>query len=290
MFNTPYETTSAIGYQFDKLLLSIEKALILDQVTPTPKSGIFAILRKPETEGISIAPLPVPTRRGLVLDLRSLNVKELPHNLNIGNVGLLYRAACLQSIWMKNPEAIRTNSGLPLTIYTRWISGVLINKYSLDPSLQPTLKALAAWFYHCLSVAQPDVTEDSEIMALRLAREQIVPTGFNDLVTLFKRVGVIKNLQQFIDAIIEETQSPRLKTLNVQLFAVSLSNGWFGTPNSQVLVCVAAEYPPLFISMLYTALNESAYKASTIGTIARQTQPRDITDFTAAVNRLLAQD
>lgn len=281
MFLTPYDTTAGSNFKIvDKVKMSLKQALLEGTLSTSDKTNEIKYVAEKNDYTESIPPFNHPIRvddNVIAIDLRAFQNRILKNDSGIvtipegGFATLLLKQALLQIVWENNPGRLSDLSDLPLTVYSFWISESISKRLSLSPVSQLDVTALAAWFNICQHDNHPTQTiteiHDPVLLrhAARIARNSYVKV--DRVLELIARAGYIRNVNEFVKAL-SDLDDRRLSNVNVTLFYNLLAGSWFGGPAAREIVSIAAEYPPYFVAMFHTAINEKMYRKTTINEIA----------------------
>lgn len=277
MFFSPYDTAIASQHVMDRVVRQVEMAkatgdLIANALPDVPQ--LFIVAGKNPAMSV-IPPFSHPltigsgTNRYTVIDLRPYNAQilfgehvRLPKD---GQVGLLVKQALLQIIWQSGRHSdLSAFSDLPLGIFASWVSEGISRRVGLDANTLMSLTALTGWYYQCLFMPAPSGELDDRVKmthATKISRTLGIKL---DLVSeLINTHGFIDNSTSYINAA-KQLGSTRLNELSTALFFTILAGSWFGSASARETVAVALEYPPTFIAMVHTAINEKMYRKSPI--------------------------
>ena len=110
-----------------------------------------------------------------------------------------------------------------------------------------------------------------------------------DAVTLHGVVGDIPplpNIQSFVNWVKKILDTPRVEDLTVGYLYIALGAS-YGVAYREA-VAISLEYPPVFIAMVYTALNDRGYSKTGLGKIVEKVISRDNhKEFIKNVNHLI---
>jgi hypothetical protein len=206
----------------------------------------------------------------MVVDARSSTRWDRAQAIPVINNSPLYRRdvilTVLQSVWEgEGPNAIQRLGNIQISIFATWITGSIVRRYGLDPAQQLKLQVISAYYYLCLFSEERKF--DPSRAAPLIARSINASTGY--VMDVVDTLPFIPDAVEFMRVINESLATERLSGLNLEYFYASLAGSWFG-PNNQILVSVAIEYPPIFVSFLYIALTDRSVTRSGIGQIAHK--------------------
>lgn len=180
-----------------------------------------------------------------------------------------YRAK-LNRVWLDEAPSILQNlSGIPMVVFSSWISEAIRTKLNMEPIDQFKLSVLAAYYYQCLFIdSARDVQGDQKVkMANQIARNMKLQTA--DVLKVIQDIPVLDGAESFCKQAYEVTQSIRLKGLEPGTLISYLGGTWFGTNAGEIVGC-AIEHPPTWLAMLLLAFEDKTYKNTTIMRIAHR--------------------
>lgn len=306
MFLKPYDTTIGSNYNTSKLesSLSIAQAqgVLATGIVPNVPDIVAVIGKSIETE--SIPPFNHPFLMGddkfnkIVIDLRPYQSKikqssdgtwELP---DTGPVGLLVKQAKLQIIWRAQEyERFADLPDVAIMVYSRWIAEAITRRLGVDPETQMKIVTLASWFYLCTMFPESqlkhrEIPEDDRIrMAARIARTSL--RKIDDVLPLIEQVGYLHTVTDFVQAL-KGLDSRRLQAINNVLLFTLISGSWYGSASAKEVAGISVEYPPFFLAVMHTAINESMYRKTPINEIALRYKRKDgLNRFNVAMRILL---
>lgn len=288
-FKTPYETTACYGHDaiVKSTVAQVKQALITGDLkqasTPkgVPLKGIYTI--PSYFKGIEpfYHPLVVEFRgeQVVVVDSRSslrtvANTGEQVISNRMEYAFLIARAALVYKWINGDAAALAQNSDLPLQVFTGWVPQAIVRNKNLDPHHQQTLVALSGlWFLS--QFTDEDLTSEGARLraAARIARLTRVPA--ERIMEITDGLGRLLTIDDFVKAVRERVDSPRVSDMTAGLLISYIKSAWFGAA-AQEISAVALEYPPYFLAMVYTSVDDRSYKNT------RLTQLVDIYDRNGA--------
>lgn len=281
MFSSPYETTAGSNFKgVDKVTYSLKQAMAEGTLANSERTKQIKYVAENSVYTESIAPFnhPIKLDRDLiVIDLRPFQnriIKDDSGTVKLYDGGfatLLLKQALLQLAWDESPGRLADISDLPLATYAFWISEAISKRLSLSQPSLFDVTAIAAWFYICQHENIPSTTIDDihspDILrkATRIARNTYVRV--ERVLELIQSVGYIRSVPELMKAL-SLLNDRRLSNMNATLFYNLLAGSWFGGPAAREIVSIATEYPPYFVAVLHTAINEKMYRKTVINEIA----------------------
>lgn len=211
----------------------------------------------------------------MIADMRSSTRWDRTHDQSVeSNPGLFRRDVILtvmQATWEgEGPGSIQRLGNFQISIFADWMANSIIRRFGLDAGQQLKLKSIAAFYYLCLF--SDERRFDPMRAAPLVARAVSANTAY--VMELVETLPYIKDIVEFLEVVQDSLATERLSGLRLDFFMASLSGSWFG-PNNNILVAVATEYPPTFVSLLYLALTDRGTRNTGISQVALKKE-RDI--------------
>lgn len=303
MFFSPYDTTPLRKLRLTK----VTDALRLAKAAGDLKNGllesapqIYPIVGKSAvTDSIPPFPLPIELKDNIhgdytVVDLRPFNSKIIENQKIVdpqdGPAGLLVRMASLQTIWNNHgPETLGGIFPLPMKVFSMWAGNILARNLGFDPLQRAELITIAAWYWICLFYEEHQlVINENELarFATRISNNGLLSN--TDTLKLITKCGYMADISDFVTKGIHSINTPKATRAGEATIYSTLSGSWYGSADSRTLLAVALEYPPAFISILYTAVSEIGYRKSPITETAKLFDKRDtFEEFKAKVNGVI---
>lgn len=299
MYQSPYETTAFKRYNLAKVVdaLKVAKAngdLQKDLLSSAP--NLYVIIGKSAvTEMIPPFPMPImlPDQYGedvVAVDLRAFNSKLISgqsvKDPDGGAAELLVRLALLQTIWKKNgPSVVGSVGNLPAQVFSIWMANTLSRVLGLDARSRAEMITIVAWYWYCLHLSPQDYESlgesDLAKYATKVSSNSVLP--FEETFEIIKASGYMAGIDDLVRVI---KSMNTVKTDRVEAITLynALSGSWYGSADSKTLVNAALEFPPIFISILVTAITEPGFRKSPIFETAKFLDKRGAFDaFRASV-------
>lgn len=179
---------------------------------------------------------------------------------------LEYNAAISKAIltqgWATNQqERYLTHLGFGGVVFAASIAESIKIRFSLDPLVQLKLLITLHIFYQQLhyDVNELKTGEHTDKIALRTISQ--LAMNHNEVYAIIDRVGVMKNINDLVEAIKNVSESPRLQSFNSGLFMTIVMSMWYGY-NAAEVIGVAVEYPPVWLSIVFAAATDKTVKNS----------------------------
>jgi hypothetical protein len=300
MLNTAYEATAAKNAYRKDILQPLQIARVKQVLYPITIPGYDSIYivagRSPELDTIPSFSQPIVVGTGrdqfIALDLRGRSSKVLddgelviPKN---GTEWVMIKQAILQKLWLDGVrDEFYLMSELPVKVYSRWISQRVSQVLTLEPLVSKYLQAAAAWWYLCQHYPETQMGE-SEYLSKSTYISKMVMIPQDQVYDIISKCGYISNATDFVNKTKNAIESPRYHQLTPHVLFTALAGSWF---NARETAGVAIEFPPTFLAMLHTAVNERAYRDTPISKIADQLNQRQtFQQFNVAFNRIVFSD
>lgn len=294
MFDTPYQTTPCSRFVLDKIATGIRRLEIDDLLVKVAGVEGIALVPPGVTEFPpflqAITNKEIPTLANtVVLDGRSL-LRPDGTAVRIDVFQHAVLTAKLTKLWVQGDASVRhdfLNVGdFALKSFTSWVCSALALRLGLDFSQTTMLRALTTIYFlqlHEVVSSHTTPLEQDRIM-VRAARALV---GM-DPITLNAAVGQIpplKDIKDYVAWVKKVLNTPRVEDLTVGFIYIALGASY--GPAYREAVAVALEYPPTFIAMVYTAVNDRGYSKTGLGKVVERVISRDNhKEFIKNVNNL----
>jgi hypothetical protein len=296
MFDTPYQTTAASRYDLSKTIVAVRKLEINEELIPAVGSLSGVKFVPPGEETIlpfqqPLTTVEIPTLEStVVIDGRSLlrsNGKPVRddaynHAVMIGDLTVL---------WLQNKDLWRKDlldiGEFPAKVFVRWMSQALTTRLTLDAVQVALVRSLLFIYYIQLfnPLSEHATDEDRDRLLTRAAR-YIVGVDSETLSGIVGKVPVLNNLADLVKWIKERLDSPRTEKLTVGLIFDAIGFSYGQTYKESV--CVALEYPPVFVALVYKTCLERSYTRSGLGRVIETVVSRgNDKDYVKSLENLL---
>lgn len=276
MFKSVYETTPCTAYNLHAIKQGLQEAMARHEL-----GNAVSIVRDKEFDLFDLKtvknsskevpvfshPITVPLL-GSKESIVCLDTRPFTRTTGMGEVVVTnlieYRFMALRGLlqlrWNDNNNAqdLVNLGSLQITAFARWISEAVSRRLGLTPLEQMQVMSLSGYYYLNQFVDARTLHDDEKLkMATQAARATNVPV--DKLLEMTDQLeGTIHSISDFISALRQLVQSPRLDALTVAFMYGAMGGGWFGA-NAREIVAVALEHPPTFIAMVYTAVTDRTY-------------------------------
>lgn len=299
MFETPYQTTPCKRFDMSKAVIGVRKLEINEELIQPPGAHTGVVMIKPQTGDFPPFSQPltrneIPTlNASVVLDGRQLlradgrAVKDdiLAHAVLVGNMtSAWYNPTPAQAGFRKD---LLNLGEFPAKVFASWLGQGIALRLSLDLAQSAMLRAVIAVYYIQLFNPLPDEATDDQLDTLLVRAIKVIPgVDYDTLSQLLGRVPRMEDINDFIAFVKKVIDSPRTEQLNVTLINTALGYSW--GPQYREAVAVALEYPPVFMSLLYTTCKQRSYTKTGLGKIVERVIYRDNDrEFVKNVNHLM---
>lgn len=267
MFNHTYETTACSAYPLREIITALQKAKINGELKPVMTSKGLRLRDilyvSPYSRSIPPFhhPIEVEDARGkkfYAIDQRPNCSLTRDGDIKISqssNFEFLNLRAALEWLWNNDyREDLQFLGQVPFRSYSRLVSENIVRRLGLPADAQQSIAALTGYYYQCLFMDQTTADEDVKLkMAVRTRNYLSIPVEVT--LPLIETLPILGDLESYCEAVKSVIPNPRLNNLN-PAFMISISSGvWFG-PAAKEVVAVGLEYPPAFLAMVFTALND----------------------------------
>lgn len=227
-----------------------------------------------------------PHRNKILKDHQGELVLNIPKD---GTVAFLITKVLLEMQWNRfGPTTQLYMSDIPLKVFTKWLTGLIKKRYSIDPGTSERVQAIVAYYYLCLHVDEKDFSSKvfnqfliriSRVFAIRedVLTSQLTELGhlgnFSDLV---RSLNAIPN--RSMQAITEDT-----------LYTI-IASSWMGGADNRYILNASLEFPPSFIAMVSSGATETFYRRTIINTFTEaECRRSDITAFVQSVKSAILE-
>lgn len=155
---------------------------------------------------------------------------------------------------------------IPIKVFSRWISGILTNRYNLTIESQMAISVISVLYY--LAMINPNLRIRSDLREIELTRicqTTGIDVDFAD--SIVSNIENLSNLEDLAVAISQHSLQERTGNLKAQDLIMVLGNSWFGI-NSRENIAIALEHLPSFVSLVHSALTTSLYKRTSLAQYA----------------------
>lgn len=281
MYLSPYATTAGSHAKgLPKIEAALQQALIEGSLSGIAHTPDLLVVPDNSVYTESIPPFnhPFEIAKGkVVIDLRPFQNRIIKDASNVvtipegGFATLLLKQGLLQLVWAESPGLLSGLSDVPFAVYAAWIAGTLSRRLNLPLTTEQDVVAITAWFHLCQYAEYPTQTIDdihsTELLrtATRISRMTYVKV--ERVLELIELVGYVRTLNEYIEGV-RKLEDRRVMALNTTLFFNLLAGSWFGGPAAREITAISVEYPPYFIAMFHTAINEKMYRKTPINELA----------------------
>lgn len=268
IFNSAYATTATAGYSITKLEQALEQAYYHDS-TQQVRENVHMV-----REGLNGGVAGVPAFNfPFVSKLKDKDVAFFDARTIIGvdaggrsrvrdEIELQARViqAQLAIDWHHGYQSrLRDISPMGLMIYAHWMGEAIAKRFALDARQQLQVSVFAGVFY-LNNFWDKTKAESEDIAYLVSAITRICGYRHSDVIDIIETHPIIENTEQFCNAVKEFTQSVRLEDFNPATLYGVVSGSWFSSNSGRELVCVAVEYPPVWLTLLFQAICNRSFK------------------------------
>lgn len=188
---------------------------------------------------------------------------------------------------------IKDNLKFAGVVFSVNVSEAITRAYSLDPNDRLRLNVLSYLYYRSLFLsAKENIDENFLVTEYEIAEVQCMKAFgisnrfFRD--TIYN-IPKLLTVNDYIEAIKVSLDNTRLTNFNIVVLLTLIKNSWYGN-NAKDYITVSLEYPPTWLAIVYTALNEKTYKSSMIyKIIERLKKGSDIDTYNSAFEDLVTR-
>jgi len=199
------------------------------------------------------------------------------------------RVALTLKLMKEGPDSMARFTDFPAKLFMDWVSGTLVQRYTLPPQSEMALRVISALYYFTLYMPELAKAGHDRLRAgPMIAALSRVPL---DLVLLMVdpdvegSVGDLENADQFAKELSSKGKSLALGKLGFSDLHTLLKASWFGL-NSVENVGIALEHLPTWLAIAYTACSDRSYRKSKLTERAeRLSTGNDMRNFVDLVGR-----
>lgn len=299
MFKNTYETTACTAYPLREITSALLRAKINGELKPVITRKDYRLKDILHVTPYSRAippfhhPIEIEDTKGkklIVIDQRpnmALTRDGDPKITQSSDFEFMSLRAALDSLWRNGyREDLQLLGEVPFRSYSRLLSENIVRRLGLPAEAQQQIAALTGYFYQCLFLDVKELSEDDKLrMAVRIRNYLGIPVEVTS--PLIMPLPVLTDLDSFCEAVKEVIPNPRVQKLN-PAFMISISSGvWFG-PSAREVVAASLEYPPAFLAIVYTALNDNTmHKAQMSKLVESVAKANTASVFTAGMKSYL---
>lgn len=304
MFLTPYSTTLGSKYRLESIFSGIRRAEINEEliVLPTSETGALVKVVGPRSKDFQPFSQPILNNdfpdmyASFVLDGRSyMRAKEdtalksdvFNHNLRYGKLSYLWSidGAHRRSMSVATDYHIKTFGG--------WLSGEIARRLALDPVTIVTLRMI--FTIHFIQMGDDRLknssSKDDQLSIVTMASRKIPGSSplpaYQNL--LNENVPYLGSLEDTVKWIKETIDTPTISQLNSGLIYALVNGSTF--PSLRDTLAIGLEYPPAFISLVYSALVERGANKTALGRFLLNSRDRSSEQhFIRSIDRLMEVD
>lgn len=298
MFETPYQTTPCVRFVMDKTHAAIRRLEIEDQLL-TLEGSVTGVKAVPPGEqgfppfGQPITPKQITSLNApCVIDGRQLFRSDgRPVLQNVVDHAILN--ADLTTLWLRDGAPFRKDllnlGAFPIKVFSNWMGNRIALGLSLDFGQASIVKAMICVYYiqMCTPLSDHPTADEVERLIIRASRS-IAGVDANTLQNVLGDIPRLTDLKSFVDWVHAKLDTPRAEQLNIGFIYTALGFSW-GVQYRE-MVAIALEYPPTFIALLYSSVNDRGFKKTSLGKVVENlVARRDDRDFIENVNHLIGR-
>lgn len=295
MIETPFSTTAYARFDLTNTGAKI-RSLEIDGSIAKVDDGIGMV--GANTTSVPIFNIPITKKEiptlgyEVVFDGRSV-LKADGSIAKVDNYNSLVVFSKLVKLWYtggaSDRKSMLTSLGaLPIRSYMTWVSNMVALRMGLDERNKLILSWLVGIYYIQSHLPTPtDIHDVQEDIMLTILSRNVIGV---DLMSIKREIGTIPRLFSIVDLvnwIKTVLDTPIIESLTPDFIIVVLSNSFF--PTYRGTVAAAIEYPPAFLSLLYTTVSYRGYSKTTLGSVVdREAGRKDAGSiFTKGLNYIL---
>lgn len=276
MFLTPYQTSACSSYRVEDIRSALQRAFIREELQPakTVKGTAFPDVYIVPLQVKDVAPFPfavdveVLDKKIVVVDVRGftkLDRQGATTIVSAANYDSAVLMAAMIKSWIDGGAARLQNiADFPTKVFSYLLAETIVRRLGLGPYDQQAITAACALHYlSCFTGSTEGKRELRERHMVTASRATQV--GVNVMQTMFENpeVDFKGDLDSFVSSLKAAVNNPRIQSLNIPLIITMLGGVWFGA-NAREQVAVALEYPPVWMVLVYQALNDRSFHGSNL--------------------------
>lgn len=280
MILTPQESKVMDGRPFDAIISGLQRALAANMLVRLEGSDkIYAVTILDESIpafSMPITVMDVMGRRRICIDVRKNNreytINEVTGTFKpalLTETNFLVNLAIAQDIWREGPAEFNNVYFDACRIYAMWLAMKTSKRLVLSAQQQNELVISFAYYWLTRYNSESFINENYYNFIVNKISTLF---GFNqnEVYTILNRFNkvVFEDIDVFCKTLSQVIDNPKMKTFNRVLLQTMILGSWLGGVNARELTAVAVEYPPVFLTILYRALNERSFKNSDITQLA----------------------
>lgn len=284
IFKDSFETTIGRSFHTPAIIKHIKEAIVVDNIDKNNLGvdhvgdiyPLFILGNKTSETNIPLFDHPILINNGskkyICTDIRpQLKVMDEDVTYTAKNIGpyirnkseydfqMLMTILALQWI-SEGTNPARMHFYFAGAVYNSVISQTLARLFGLNPREQSEVAVLADAFYQSLFLDETEYTDDlkSRMMTYTIKNTKL-PV---ELVTeTYDKISPMANIEDFCKQLETVTGNIRLSKFDFPKLLTAIANIWFSR-NSKKLIPIALEYPPAWIAMVWSCLNDRTYKTT----------------------------
>lgn len=305
MINHPSETTALAPFQLNKIRENLTRIYLTqdeDQyIRETPVVSVSSDYKVyellPSDRSVELFHLPVTfatsiadkDNKDIIVDIRPFSRVSSQGTTVINNL-VEYRfnmdVALLTRKWMD--DELYLPEELLMKCWVRWLGTSLISKLNIEPTLQPGVNIITAYYLYCMLNRQDSPIDNPS--QLRKVAGMISKVTQTTTITVYDLLSIIEvpinNLGSYILALQQHTGSTRFENVSPGFMFTLVQYGWHGA--AVIKTCSAAlEYPPIFVAMVYNSIVQDGYNKTSLGRIVKDLQKADVEYFSKTISTVL---
>lgn len=304
MYQQPYDTSLLKGYPVATWVHELERLYITDQLpvvswegdrsaADQDKRAIVELLPGTDEVPPLVAPLRIETRDGpkMVIDARAMKRARADGQLVVAagsDYRFLLREAMLAWLWSTGEAGAFAHTGtLPVRVYARWVADGVARRLALTPGDQLHVSILAAYYFLCSFRPEEEQADPTFVLGQASIISRAINLPVQDIMKTLDGINPVTSLLSLTQAMkASPSLSLRMESISPGVIYTLVGGSWFGA-QARFIVASALEYPPAFLTMLYTAFTDRSYHSSYFAKTAVQAdRHHQAKDFVVAMAHL----
>ena len=280
MIMTPQESLVMKGRHYDQVIKGLQQALASNALVALEGTDkVYAVTTVDDAIPAFSLPMTVYDvmgRKKVCIDLRNgkreyvlneYNGHYKPHLLTEANFQT--NLALAQLAWSEGPADFNNIYYDACCVYAMWISMKIAKRLVLNPQQQNEVMVFCAYYWLTRMETGEYVNDQLyEFIASKIS--VLFGMNINEVLTILSRTDklIYLDIDAFSNALSANIDNPKMRGFNRVLLQTIVLGSWLGGLNAREVTAVAVEYPPMFMTILYRALNERSFKNSDITQVA----------------------
>lgn len=295
VFNSAYATLACSYYRDTDRTKALVFTALMSGDLHYLKPGVFCVVDSARTASIPVFNYPIVLdisnthygndspypdsavvfdARALMTSVRDYSSSKLPIR-DVPKFQAMVLHAAMALAWANNDvNKVRDVSDYPFVVFSWWMAETIVKRYTLDGNAQLKLIALSAIWYQSNFVEFNRENADNRYKTeLVSVITRTIGIRLPELADLVDKWPVIYSINDFVDAVKDIIDTPKLADMNASTFVSTIAGSWIG-PIGREQIVVAVEYPPQWVTLCVQAASDRGYKVAKLTQIAERSSFR----------------